>query len=140
MKKMSPVYYVWAAMKNRCSMNSNAMYYGDRNITYQASWESFKNFYADMGDPPEGMELDRKDNNDHYTKENCRWVTHTENMRNSSVTKLTVDKVRLIKGLLRSVMPGVKPNKAHVLISALFKISPQTLWAIAGGHTWKDVK
>ena len=30
----------------------------------------------------ENLELDRKDDNGDYCKENCRWVTHQENCRN----------------------------------------------------------
>jgi hypothetical protein len=36
-----------------------------------------------MGERPEGKELDRIDNNKGYSKENCRWVTRSENMQNT---------------------------------------------------------
>jgi hypothetical protein len=41
-------------------------------------------FLADMGPCPEGMTLERKDNDRGYSKENCKWATHAEQMRNYS--------------------------------------------------------
>lgn len=77
-------YKSWAEMKKRCD-NPNQVYYnryGGRGITYQEDWKDFENFYRDMGDCPEGLELDRIDNNGNYEKGNCRWVTHKVNCNN----------------------------------------------------------
>jgi len=80
----SGAYKSWAEMKRRCDdpERQNFPYYGGKGITYDFSWKDFSNFYADMGDRPEGLELDRKDNSKGYSKENCRWVTHKENCNN----------------------------------------------------------
>ena len=62
-------------MRDRCN-NPNAKNYnryGGRGITYSPEWESFSQFYADMGERPEGLTLDRIDNDRGYTAENCRW-------------------------------------------------------------------
>ncbi len=85
--KNTHIYSVWQNMKQRC-YNSNKWdykYYGGRGIKVCPRWKnSFINFYEDMGDPPNiDMELDRKDNNRHYSERNCRWVTHKQNSRNS---------------------------------------------------------
>ncbi len=45
-------------------------------------WESYDEFYSDMGDRPEGMTLDRIDNTKGYWKGNCRWATPTEQQNN----------------------------------------------------------
>lgn len=47
-------------------------------------WSSFKNFLEDMGEAPDGFELDREDNNGDYEPDNCRWISHADNVANSS--------------------------------------------------------
>jgi hypothetical protein len=42
----------------------------------------FDNFYADMGEPPPGLTLDRRDNDGHYEPENCYWATLSEQRKN----------------------------------------------------------
>ncbi len=71
-------------MKKRCDSTSawSSKYYSGRGITYCPSWGRFENFLADMGECPDGLELDRIDNDKGYFKENCRWVTHKENCNN----------------------------------------------------------
>jgi hypothetical protein len=78
------MYAAWKNMRRRCSdpTHENYQRYGGRGIKVCARWESFENFLADMGERPEGKEIDRKDNNGNYEPGNCRWVTHAENVRN----------------------------------------------------------
>lgn len=81
------IYKVWQNMKNRCS-NTNVKdypYYGARGITVCERWlNSFENFYEDMGDIPfKGAEIDRINNDGNYCKDNCHWITHSKNMRNT---------------------------------------------------------
>jgi hypothetical protein len=76
---------VWQNMIRRCYEPNKKDYknYGGRGIGVCSRWlESFENFYVDMGDCPEGMTLDRKNNDGNYCKENCRWATKIEQMNN----------------------------------------------------------
>lgn len=43
----------------------------------------FENFYADMGDPPKGHNLERRDNNQGYKPGNCYWATPAQQARNT---------------------------------------------------------
>lgn len=80
----TPTWYIWSNLRGRCDDPKNIKYadYGGRGITYDPRWRLFINFFADMGARPEGMTLDRKNNDGNYCKENCRWVTRTVNANN----------------------------------------------------------
>jgi len=89
----SPEYHTWQAMINRCTNKNNIGYhnYGGRGISVCDSWRSFKRFYQDMGDRPElDYRIDRIDNSKGYFKENCEWVTQSENNRNKRTNRVLV--------------------------------------------------
>jgi len=79
------MYNTWAQIKQRCTNPNNPQYkyYGGRGVTMCERWmNSFADFYADVGARPEGMTLDRIDNNKGYELTNVRWATKSEQARN----------------------------------------------------------
>ena len=82
-------YMSWNCAKRRCLSKNTKEYlsYGAVGITMCDRWlASFDAFFADMGERPEGMTLDRIDNTKGYYPENCCWATRSEqqtNKRNS---------------------------------------------------------
>lgn len=69
---------VWQAMKQRCLNPNNKQYkdYGGRGIAVCDRWLDFKNFQSDMGEKPDGLTIDRIDNDLGYFPLNCRWTSH----------------------------------------------------------------
>lgn len=89
----SKSYRVWRGMLGRCTNPDHKSYknYGGRGITICDRWlTSFENFYADMGDAPLTLDLDRIDNEKGYYKENCRWVTRSHNTRNKRGSRMVM--------------------------------------------------
>lgn len=49
-------------------------------------WEKFENFHADMGDPPNGFTLERKNPKRGYSPSNCEWVPAAKQAQNTTRT------------------------------------------------------
>lgn len=80
------IWQCWCAIKARCYNSSNAGYhnYGGRGIKVCERWQSFENFYADMGDrPSDEHSIERVDNEGDYEPSNCVWATMLEQSNNT---------------------------------------------------------
>lgn len=128
------VYYSWIGMKTRCNNKSDDHYpnYGGRGITVCKRWESFENFFSDMGHRPENKTLDRKNNDEGYSKENCRWATPLQQARNSSRTCFVMFKgeKRVLRelseeyGIPFSTVQGRLYERNHSIEQALGIVEP----------------
>jgi hypothetical protein len=87
----TPTYISWTMMRQRCNNPRATGYqrYGGRGIKVCQRWDSFTNFLEDMGERPEGMTLDRKDNDGNYEPGNCRWATKSQQQTNCGRTPLS---------------------------------------------------
>jgi len=86
----SKEYRAWCGMLARCNSPTHHKYkdYGERGISVGPEWFSFEVFYSDMGGcPSNDHSLDRVDNSLGYCKENCRWATRKEQMRNRRISR-----------------------------------------------------
>ncbi len=83
-------YDIWSNMKSRCQNKNNPRWddYGGRGISVCSRWESFEKFFADMGSPPPGMTIERKNNHGDYDPSNCKWATLIEQGRNKRTNHL----------------------------------------------------
>ncbi len=103
-------------MKERCFNPKIKAYknYGARGIKVCDRWIKFENFLADMGEMPEGLTLERIDNEKGYFPGNTKWGTRKEqagNTRNNKffefngIAHILPDWSR-ITGIARSTIDG----------------------------------
>lgn len=88
------IYNTWIRMRQRCNNpnDANYRYYGARGITVCDEWNnSFDAFLRDMGESFEehnriyggrNTSIERIDVDKGYCKENCKWITQAEQVRN----------------------------------------------------------
>lgn len=95
------IHRIWRGMMNRCYNKNDQVYkrYGARGITVCERWHTFENFLADMGEPPDGLTIDRVDNDGSYEPSNCEWATDLQQSNNRGcVIRLTVgDQTKTIR-------------------------------------------
>lgn len=124
-QKRTKTYRAWLNMRDRC-VNTKSFkykYYGGKGVKVCDEWQSFENFYRDMGHAPVGMSLDRIDTNGNYEKSNCRWATGMEqakNKTNNMFLDLGFEKIHLMEASRR------------------FRVKFQTIWARIKKYGWTD--
>lgn len=80
----------WEGMIQRCKNKNGSEYknYGGRGISVCKRWASYENFLFDMGIKPEGLSIERIDNNGNYETGNCRWATPKEQANNKRTNRI----------------------------------------------------
>jgi hypothetical protein len=81
-----PLYNTWKQIQQRCYRPKvpNYKYYGGRGIKMSESWKNdFWTFVKDMGEKPsKNFTVERLNNDEDYSKENCIWATTEEQAAN----------------------------------------------------------
>ncbi len=127
--RKTKTYVTWEHMRQHCN-NSNDKdykYYGGRGITVCERWNNFENFLTDMGECPDGLVMDRINNNGNYELSNCRWTDWKTSGRNRRASKLSKEKVKEIKELYSK---GYKQRE----IAKLFDITQQHVSYVVNGN------
>ncbi|RYY51351.1 MAG: hypothetical protein EOO06_01065 [Chitinophagaceae bacterium] len=90
----TPTYNVWANMCQRTNNRNRPDYvhYGGRGIDVCQRWliskgGSFENFLLDMGEKPDKLSLERVNNDEDYSPENCIWADETTQNYHQRVRK-----------------------------------------------------
>jgi len=104
----TPTYIAWRNMRSRCTNPSHAGWrnYGGRGITVCPKWDSYDQFFKDMGPKPSGLTLERLDTSKGYRPGNCAWVTMRDNLNNRRNTA----KVAGIPVTVIAERTGIKPD------------------------------
>lgn len=109
----SPEYIAWDGMIQRCSNPNNRRWkdYGGRGIKVCERWRRFENFFADMGERPEGKSLDRyPDNDGNYEPGNCRWATPKQQQNNTRAVRIIEHEGMRGTVTEMAIRNGIKPH------------------------------
>ena len=93
----SPTYMVWDSMVQRVTNPAadTRKDYFDRGIDMDPRWLDFQNFLDDMGIKPDGLTIERTDNDKGYWASNCIWADRkTQNNNTRRNVFIVVEGVR----------------------------------------------
>jgi len=133
-KNRTKVHMVWCSMLQRCNNPKNKGYknYGGRGIKVCTRWDNFINFYNDMGDAPEGLTLERKDNNVGYSKNNCVLESKAKQNQNRRSVVLTPELITKIRTKYKN---GIGTNE----IAEQLQLNKSTVGNAIYKNAWHDI-
>jgi hypothetical protein len=91
--KIKKTYNCWLRIQARCYNKNNDSYadYGGRGISVSEFWKTdFSVFLQDMGLCPNNHSIERINVNGNYEKNNCKWATTSEQIRNRRKTLFVI--------------------------------------------------
>lgn len=129
------LFRIWKNIIQRCTNPKNPDWhrYGGRGITIHAGWSSSYETFRDWAQSAgydDRLELDRIDNDGGYSPDNCRFVTHAENIRNSSSAKLSADKAEKIRR-------EAKVGRSVSSMADEYGVKRAAIENVISGKTWK---
>lgn len=135
------LFSIWTTMRGRCGVicksHSGHPRYRDRGVTVCQEWaEEFVPFrdWALANGYADDLTLDRINGRGSYSPANCRWATLVQQNRNRSSSKLSEEKVALIKARLIGGRRGIVAALARE-----FGVNEVTIREIRDGEIWRDV-
>lgn len=127
------LFNTWRLMVRRCEdpRHKNFDRYGARGIKLCDAWHDFDVFWqwAQSSGYQPGLQIDRVDNQQGYSPENCRWTTSRNNNRNRCNNKLDLSKVEEIRALVAQGLPDSQ-------IAPRFGVHPSLIYRIRKKRTW----
>lgn len=89
-KKHRRMYAVWYGMIDRCTNTNHKQFpdYGGRGITVCDRWMNYTDWLADIGDFPDGMSMERVDNDRGYSPDNVIVATRKAQANNRRSNQL----------------------------------------------------
>ncbi len=135
--KGSKLHNKYIGMTQRCWDKNAINYknYGGRGIAVCKSWRNFDNFakWALSNGYSDGLQIDRIDNDGNYEPSNCRFVTRSENMRNTRMNITNMEEVREIR-------KDHKSGKYKVIeLVDKYGICKSTMEGIIYNYNWREV-
>lgn len=112
----SPEYRAWWDMLQRCENPNNKRFknYGGRGITVSEEFHNIKIWYEHIGPRP-GSEYsqDRRNNDGNYERDNIRWITSTEQAKNSRPKSCGPARQRWFRAWHKDIMCQFMSNNQH---------------------------
>jgi hypothetical protein len=96
-RKLTRAYKAWSNMNRRCRDDERSRDRGSVGIGVCERWrgpDGFAHFLEDMGEPGDGLVLDRRDVSKGYDPGNCRWATKKEQLRKTRSSRMITHKGR----------------------------------------------
>lgn len=144
--KWSVEYNIWCHMRQRCYNPNNLRYeyYGGRGITICERWNTFINFYNDMGPKPEHLDsIDRIDVNGNYEPSNCRWAsrkTQAQNKRQYKDGHSLGNKNAMARLNEEKVIEIRNSTLKTRILAEKYNVAQATIRAAKKGTNWKHIK